>query len=233
MKRKRVILAVLSLMLMLTSVFACKNPSESSGDLALILKEKKQESIKNMYYYLAELKSSDIEYSLIFVENELEKARQSILSAQTTQAVQEIESQTLNKINEFYLINKDEVYTIKKAYCDKINEVIKNIDPKYLSPESFEKPEDQNLDYYFGKYGNKYIVLIFAELGYLEPRPYRIGGYTFSTWVTNPKHCEGRITVFFNQEYYLLSEAYENGILSKEELDSIYSDYVLLLPSLW
>lgn len=233
MKQKRAILVVLSLMLILTSVFACKNPSESSGDLALILKEKKQESIKNMYYYLAELKSSDIEYSLVFVENELEKARQSILSAQTTQAVQEIETQTLNKINEFYLIDKDEVYAIKKVYCDNSNARLEKVDPKYVAPSDFIKPDDQKLVYYFGKYECKHVVLIYVDDGILEPYLYYVGGYAFSTWVAGPIFCKGRIAIFFNQEYYLLSEAYENGSLSKEELSSIYSDYALLVPSLW
>lgn len=101
---------------------------------------------------------------------------------------------------------------IKDIYCN-----YHNNNSSYVNL----KPSDVNIKFYLGKYGNAYCAIIEGDM----PQVGVLDTYTIKTSDGEFifKYMPEIISVYYKGNYYHIKDAYDKGILTSKNINSLYN----------
>ena len=135
------------------------------------------------------------------------------------------------------LLSNNDIYDIYNKYNhiddyilnDEIKDTILNI---YFKENTLtdDIKNDTQIRFYFGKYNDAYVAMISHDL---VAKRLEIKGQRYVVKCKEKEYYFGKfsdiISVYYNNKYYILQEAYDKNILNDEDIEKIYSLYNLMI----
>jgi hypothetical protein len=180
----------------------------------------KEESINTIESYFNTIDKKEVEYSYIFIIDEIENAKYAIKNTNSQEEINSIKENAINSIENLRLTN-EEYNDIIKCYSSW----------KYYLENAEIKPK---IKYYLGEYDNKQIVVISGCSSLIRVPVYN----NYIVMGTNGfyilEYLPEFIGVCYNGNYYDLYDATKSenlgeDVITVNQVDNIYKKYLLIM----